>query len=243
MKIKYLIVFIIFALIFIMAKHYENQIGYEVWNEIRNSKYTLVIDAGHGGLDGGAVGYSGICEKDITLNISLKSKYLCDFLGITAILTREDENSLDYNPQVSIRENKVSDTRARVDLVNSINDAFLVSIHLNSFTNNTYSGAQIFYNNFSQSEKLANILQADIKTNLDFENQRQALKSPNSVYLIENAKCPAIIYECGFISNQKEEQMLANEEYQTKLAICMVSSFLKIQEEEIYETKNSVFMF
>lgn len=242
MKIKYIIMLIAFLIIFVLSRICEKEVGFPVFNQENNSETMLIIDAGHGGLDGGAVGFSGICEQDITLSISTKAHYLCGFLGINSMLTRENTSSLDYNPSANIRENKVSDTRARTELVNSIDNSFLVSVHLNSFTDSKYHGAQVFFNNYPISETFANLLQSEIKNNLDFSNERQALVAPNSVYLIENANCPAIIYECGFLSNENEEKLLSTNEYQTKLAVCMITSYLKIQKELQNETKDSVLM-
>ncbi|MFI3226839.1 MAG: N-acetylmuramoyl-L-alanine amidase [Clostridia bacterium] len=240
MRIKYIIMAVVFAIIFILSRISESKLGRVVWKEQETYEKVVIWDAGHGGEDGGAVGVTGVCEQYITLSISKKADYLCGFLGINSMLTREDDNSLDYNLSSNTRENKVADTRARTELVNSTANAFLISVHLNSFTDEQYYGAQIFYNNYSFSEQYANILQSDIKLHLDNANERKALIAPSSVYLIENANCPAVIYECGFLSNETEEQLLSNDGYQTKLAICAVSSYLKIQEEFENETKNSV---
>ena len=239
MKLKYII--IISALIFMSAKI----IGVEsetttASNEILNSQ-VLIIDAGHGGLDGGAVGNSGICEEDITLNISKQAELISEFLGINCILTRNDQDSLDFDENVSIRENKVSDTRARVSLVNSKENAFLISVHLNKFTDEKYKGAQVFYKDNDVSTNFANILQSEIKV-LDSTNNREALIAQDSIYLIKNSNFPSVIYECGFLSNYEEEQRLAQSEYQTKLALCMISSYLKLPKDVNYETKDVVSM-
>ncbi|MFI3116050.1 MAG: N-acetylmuramoyl-L-alanine amidase [Clostridia bacterium] len=240
MKNRFIATFLTLLLISVLY-HDEKNIQ-TVWNNENFNDSILIIDAGHGGLDGGAVSVNGICEQYITLNISKKADYLCTFLGISSILTRNDDNSLDFNPSANIKENKVADTKARTDFVNSFENPFLISVHLNSFTDSQYHGAQIFYNNYDISENLANILQSQIKNSIDFSNERNALLVPASIYLIENTNCPAIIYECGFLSNEIEEKLLDTQEYQTKLAICMISSYSKIQKELNYETKNSISM-
>lgn len=212
--------FLFFALVFDCNKIKT------VFNFHNMDNQMLIIDAGHGGLDGGAIGNLGTTEDDITLAISLKMSMLCDFLGIKHILTRSDENSLDFNENVSIKENKVADTRARTKLVNSFENAVLISVHLNKFTDESSKGAQIFYNTQEKSEVLAGNLQKIINNSLDLTNNRQSLKVQETVYLTKNSIHPAIIFECGFLSNYKEELLLIDEFYQTKLAICAISAYI-----------------
>lgn len=240
MKTKYIIILFFLMSMFTFSRFCDDGEVKSVLNEQSVNQTILIIDAGHGGLDGGAVGFSGVTEQAITLNISKKADFLCGFLGIASTLTRDDESSLDFNPLSNIKENKIADTRARTKFVNSVKNSILVSVHLNSYTDEKSQGAQIFYNDFEESQKLANILQTEIREKLDVQNKREALIAPTSVYLIQNANCPAIIYECGFLSNQEEEQKLQNEDYQTKLAICLVSSYMKIKKELNYETKGSI---
>lgn len=185
----------------------------------------LIIDSGHGGLDGGAIAENGYAESEATLEIGLKTKYLCDFLGIKNVLTRVDENSLDFDASKSIRENKVSDTRARVEIVNAIPNGILISVHLNKFSDENVFGAQVFYN--SDGEDLARLLQENIQKNLDLDNNREILKAPETVYLISNSNNPAIIFECGFLSNKDEVLLLSDADYQTKLALMAVTSYVE----------------
>lgn len=223
MKRKIIFVFIVC----LMLTFFSEFSGFKsVFGDINDDSTVLIIDAGHGGMDGGAVGTMGTAEDDITLAISLKMGLLCDFLGINYKLTRHDENSLDFNGNASIKENKVADTRARTKLVNSFDSAMLISVHLNKFTTSEPKGAQIFYNSVDNAEYFANNLQQTIKNSLDSENNRESLKAPETVYLIKNSIHPAIIFECGFLSNPQEELLLIDEIYHTKLAICAISAYI-----------------
>ena len=110
-----------------------------------NAQTTLVIDAGHGGFDGGAVGADGTAEQDINLSIAKRVQVLANFFGVPTAMTRPDENALDYNPSRTVRENKIADIKAREKLVNSIPSPVFLSIHLNKFSDAQYHGAQVFY--------------------------------------------------------------------------------------------------
>lgn len=223
MKRKLLILLLAFGLLVWFSK--STNTTFEVFNQSSKTyDKTLIIDAGHGGLDGGAVSENGICEADITIEIAYKTADLCSFLGIPYKYTRTDENSLDFDENVTIHENKVRDTKARVELVNSTPNGVLASIHLNSFTDSQYRGAQVFYN--ETALEFAEILQNTMNNYVDTTSTREVETAPKDVYLTNNVNCPAIIFECGFISNEQDEAMLYDQNYQTKLALALVSSFL-----------------
>ena len=112
---------------------------------VGNTEVTLVIDAGHGGFDGGAVGADGTAEQDINLSIAKRVQVLANFFGVPTAMTRPDENALDYDPSRTVRENKIADIKAREKLVNSIPSPVFLSIHLNKFSDAQYHGAQVFY--------------------------------------------------------------------------------------------------
>ncbi len=192
--------------------------------------FTLVLDAGHGGLDLGASSESGVSEAAINLEVTKKAGNLCDFLGVDYKYTRTDENSLDFDENASIASNKVSDTRARVEIVNSTENAFLVSIHLNKFDDSSVKGAQVFYNDNEISKAFAENLQIAIKTYVDPENTREAMPISRSVYLMNNVNSPAILLECGFLSNDEELEMLQNSDYQTKIALCLITDYINFME-------------
>ena len=191
---------------------------------------TLVIDAGHGGFDGGAIGATGTTEQDINLSIAQRVQALAGFFGVRTAMTRDSSEALDYNAGRSVRENKVTDIKAREKIVaDTVNPVFL-SIHLNKFTDPQYHGAQVFYSpNHADSKTLAELLQNDLIAGADPENHRQAKQAEKTIYLMKKLNCPAVIVECGFLSNPAEEKLLAQEEYHKKLAVCIVSGYLHYQ--------------
>ena len=178
---------------------------------------TVVLDPGHGGEDGGAVSPGGVGESNLNLAISLRTRELLRFLGISVVMTRETERSLHSPEAGSISEKKVSDLKNRVAFVSQIPNPVLVSIHQNMFSQSKYCGAQVFYSKTAGSKALAEALQARISTCLDPANHRQA-KPSEKVYLLEQISCPGVLVECGFLSNPREEALLQTEAYQKKLA-------------------------
>lgn len=183
---------------------------------------TVIIDAGHGGFDGGAVANDGTVEKDINLNISLM---LCDMLkysGYNVIMTRTDDTATDDILTAKIPSRKKSDLQNRLKLMDDNPDAVYVSIHLNKFTTSAANGAQVFYSgNFSESAALGEYIQSSIVSKLQPENNRVIKKGTSSTYLLYNAKVPAVIVECGFLSNTSELIKLKDEKYQSKMAFCI----------------------
>ena len=190
----------------------------------------LVIDAGHGGFDGGATGAAGTSEQQINLYIAQRVQALAGFFGVQTVMTRADELALDYDPSRTIRENKIADIRAREQIANELADPVFVSIHLNKFSDAQYHGAQVFYSvNHAGSKALAEQLQVCLIAGCDPENTRQAKPADTSIYLMKQLTCPAVIVECGFLSNPAEEQMLGEETYQKKLAACIVTGYLRYE--------------
>lgn len=204
---------------------------------------TLVIDAGHGGFDGGAVGASGITEQDINLSISQMVYQLSYFFGQKAVMTRTDTNALNYNANLSISQNKINDIHAREDITNSTENPIFMSIHLNKFEQSKYFGAQVFYSkNNSDSKIFAENMQSNLVLGIKNDNIRTAKQAANTIYLMKMLKCPAIVVECGFLSNPKEEQLLCSEDYQKQLAICIYSGYENYLNGENNETKNTFSM-
>ena len=143
-------------------------------------------------------------------------------------MTRTDEGALDYDPSRSVRENKIADIHARERIVQSISSPVFVSIHLNKFSDPQYHGAQVFYSaNSAFGKPLAEALQSALISGCDPENRRQAKQAESSVYLMRALTCPAVIVECGFLSNPDEETRLADENYHKKLAVCIVTGYLR----------------
>lgn len=198
------------------------------------SSFTVVIDPGHGGFDPGKVGVDGTLEKDINLAISLKLKDLLEQENIKVIITRTEDKAVG---QTEGEAKKQEDMRSRVEMINESNADLAVSIHQNSFTEESSKGAQVFYHPESEAgEKLALLIQEKIKQSVDDDNHRQA-KSNDSYYMLKKTTCPIVIVECGFLSNYAESALLNEEAYQKKIAEGIKEGILAYLEEQ--KKKNS----
>lgn len=184
----------------------------------------LIIDAGHGGLDGGAVSSNGVSEAAINLSISKKAEFIAEFLGIKTMMTRENENSLMQNASDTIKQNKRNDLKARVDIAKNNPESEFISIHLNKFSDCRYFGAQVFHKNDPSSILLAQNVQGALYE-IDERNKRSHKNIPNENYIFERIPNTGIIVECGFLSNAEEEMLLQNDDYQTKLAMLIVGGY------------------
>lgn len=179
---------------------------------------TIIIDAGHGGEDGGAVSDEGISESNINLSIALKLQNLLEQSGATVILTRSDENAIYDIDKKTLKEKKVSDIKNRVKIGNNSSADIFVSIHLNKISQTQYYGWQTFFKNGSEEgKKLATGIQNNLNESMQKENKRTPLKI-NNVYIIKYVEIPTVIVECGFLSNEEEEHQLQEDEYQNRLA-------------------------
>ena len=193
----------------------------------------VVIDAGHGGEDGGAVSPSGTVESGINLEIALRLDAVLGLYGTDTVLLRTEDVSLHDPDAQTLREKKASDLRNRAERVEAIPNALLVSIHQNTYTGSgRYHGAQVFYADAESSEALARHAQEILRQALDPQNTRQASKLPGAVYLMDHITCPAILVECGFLSNPEEDALLRTAGYQTKLAAALASALLSPIPEE-----------
>ena len=187
----------------------------------------FVIDAGHGGEDGGAVSALGTQESGLNLEISGRLNALMRFLGLRTKMIRTEDISV-YTEGTTIAQKKVSDIKNRVRIVESTPNAILVSIHQNHFSEAKYRGAQVFYN--AQSEALAKKLQQALCTQVDTKNHREC-KPAQNIYLMEHVTCPAVLIECGFLSNPQEELLLRDASYQKKLVCAIACTLLNDSEE------------
>ena len=178
--------------------------------------HTIVIDAGHGGEDGGAVSCTGVKESGINLEIAHRVNDLLHLLGCRTQMIRTTDISV-YTSGQTLAQKKVSDLKERVRIVNETQDPLLVSIHQNTFSDSRYSGGQIFYSTAGESKALADILQQRFCQTLNPGSSRQS-KMADGVYLMENIRCTAVLAECGFLSNAGEEAMLRTPAYQQKIA-------------------------
>ena len=181
---------------------------------------TIVIDAGHGGEDGGAVSCTGVMEKQINLEIALELNDLLHLLGHRTRMIRSDDRSV-YTAGDTIARRKVSDLKERVRMVEQTEDAVLVSIHQNLFPDARYSGAQVFYS--SEGQTLAESLQASFRQTVNPGSNREIKKASN-VYLMDHISCTGILVECGFLSNPEEEAQLRTKEYQQKICIVIAAT-------------------
>jgi len=186
-------------------------------------RLTLIIDPGHGGIDGGATSVSGVLESNINLDIAVRLRDLCNLLGFKTSMTRITDRSM-HTVGDTIAAQKVSDLKNRVTQINNTKDAFLVSIHQNYFQDSIYKGAQVFFGSEKYSEELANKLQSEIIRTLNKCSERR-VKKAKGIYLMQHITCPGVLVECGFISNPEEDELLQNESYQKKLCCVIASVF------------------
>ena len=184
--------------------------------------HRIVIDAGHGGEDGGASSKSGVLESTINLEIAGITNELLRFAGVRTAMVRTQDVSV-YTEGGSIQQKKVSDLKNRVKLVESTPNALLLSIHQNFFEQSKYHGAQVFYAKKDGSKALAERTQQLLRETLDKANHREA-KMAQSVYLMEHIECAGILVECGFLSNAQEEEKLRDADYQKKLAAAICAA-------------------
>ncbi|HOA80300.1 MAG TPA: N-acetylmuramoyl-L-alanine amidase CwlD [Defluviitaleaceae bacterium] len=179
------------------------------------AKRVIIIDPGHGGFDPGKMGINGAHEKDINLAIALKLQAYLEQSGAYVVITRNTDEGLNEEGDTN---KKRSDMRKRKELINSSEGDILISIHQNSFPESKYKGAQVFYHGHStEGERLAKEIQKQLKEFVDPNNKREA-KANTDYYVLKTTNIPAVIVECGFLTNPEEEANLNNEIYQEKVA-------------------------
>ena len=186
-------------------------------------EHCIIIDAGHGGVDGGATSCSGKLESEFNLEIALRLNDLLHLLGYDTGMIRTTDVSV-YTKGETIAQQKISDLKERVRIVNETEHALLVSIHQNTFPDERYRGAQVFYGGNGDSEVLAKQLQAAFTSTLNAGSKRQC-KRAEGVYLMEHIECTGVLVECGFLSNPEEEAFLKDPGYQKKLC-CVIAATL-----------------
>lgn len=195
-------------------------------SDISDNLPVIVIDPGHGGEDGGAVSDNGVLEKDINLSIANDTSALFYLLGFDILRTRKNDMALDSGED-TIRKRKVSDMKKRLEIFNSSKENTIISIHQNKFSESKYHGAQIFYSpNNSKSKQLADSIKYSVKGLLQPDNERECKKADGGIYLLKNTNNPAIIVECGFISNEEECNHLLDKQYQKQMAFSITAGFL-----------------
>ena len=187
---------------------------------------TLIIDPGHGGMDNGAVSPSGLRESEVNLDIAQRLDLLMGFFGVRTVMTRDTEDVAYSANARSIRDKKNEDMRNRVKLINSFENAVLISIHQNKYTDSGPFGAQVLYARTQGSKELAENMQKLMINALNPRNYRAAARIPGRVFIMNNVKIPAILIECGFLSNPEEEALLKTGEYRLKIAMTIAAGYL-----------------
>lgn len=184
----------------------------------------VVIDAGHGGIDGGASA-GEVYEKDLNLKISGKVRDYLSLYSVNAVMTRERDTLLADDES---KHKKRDDLLARVKFANSFGDCIYVSIHMNKFPIEKYSGLQVFYSpNNPLSEALSLVIQENVREKIDPDNTRQTKKAGASIYVLDRLTCPAVLIECGFLSNAEELKKLTDDGYQNALAFVIAGSIIE----------------
>ena len=193
--------------------------------EAQEKKPNLIIDAGHGGEDGGAV-VGDVLEKDINLDISNDTADLLKLFGFDVSMTRSSDNAL-TNEGKDVKLRKYNDMKMRLDMYNSSADNVIISIHQNKFSSASSHGAQVFYSpNNENSLRLAESMRNSVVSMIQPDNERECKKAGKEIYLLKNTDNPAVIVECGFISNQNERKLLLEKSYQKKMALAVTTGFL-----------------
>lgn len=199
-------------------------------SEYNISNLTVILDAGHGGIDPGAV-CGALIEKDLNLKVVNKLKDFLSVSGVTVVLTRTEDVLLGDGD--TIRAHKTADLKERLNIMEQTENCIFVSVHMNKFSSSSVHGLQTFYASYNEkSSKLAQCIQDKAKS-IDNTNKREIKPDDKNIYILEKATKPAVLVECGFLSNETDAKMLSDEEYQNKLAFAMYLGIMKyIQENE-----------
>lgn len=210
-KLEFFLLILLLAGLIVVSRNLGKYVSS---GKVKKAENTVVIDVGHGGADPGKVGINDAKEKDINLQIAKKVRKLLEKKGIKVVMTREEDTMLAKD---DTGNQKVQDMKERVKLINTIRPEFAVSIHQNSYHEESIHGAQVFYYKHSaEGEQLAAIMQKSLLA-VDKDNRRQA-KADDTYYLLKRTEVPTIIVECGFLSNQEEAEKLVTDEYQQQVA-------------------------
>ena len=228
--LKIFAVCLIFSLIILLLCYFSTYISTQdtVVTAMERKATQVVIDPGHGGRDGGAVSADGIIEKDLNLKVSFALRDILEICGVTTVMTREKDTLVcdESNPNLKGKI-KVTDLKNRLKIGNENSEALFISIHMNKFPVEKYSGLQVYYSPNNESgfvnaksiqEKVISILQPD--------NTRKVKKAGNSIFLLSRLNSPAVLVECGFLSNESEAKKLSDKNYQTQLSLVIADSII-----------------
>ncbi|MCL2509033.1 MAG: N-acetylmuramoyl-L-alanine amidase [Oscillospiraceae bacterium] len=232
MKVKHIVIlvslFIIGACLLFYFTAKGNGEALSAMTELTPHNAVIVIDAGHGGMDGGACAADGTPEKDINLSIALKLDEMLRAAGFKTVVTRKTDVSIHDGTAKTVRQQKVSDIKNRLAIVENMENAIFVSIHQNHYSKSNSKGSQVFYSkNNPSSQTLALSIQNTIAETLQPDNSRRIKQSGTEIYLLYHATRPAVMVECGFLSNYEETQMLKRDDYQNQLAFAIMGGIVR----------------
>lgn len=219
--IKFAAAIVIFAVIVILLLSFRESKASESFNSIDSR--TLVLDAGHGGIDGGAVSKSGIKESDINLSIAKKTEALAQLFAVNTVMTRDNDTDFYGENDYSEHDNILK----RAEIADLAQNAVLLSIHQNTYPSELVSGAEVMYAQTSGSEELGLRLQSNLILQADPQNRRVARPAAKDLLLTRSVHCPAVLIECGFLSNPEEASKLSDNGYQLKLAAVIAASYIQ----------------
>ena len=194
-----------------------------------SSAEILVLDAGHGGEDGGAVSAAGVPESHINLQIVQKMEQLFTFVGESTTLTRTGPDAIYSGDAKTLREKKISDLNNRVEMINQTPRGFLISIHQNSLPGTKARGAQVFYNAVAKDAAVS--VQQALNSGINGNNRKNAKQIDESIFLMNNIQRPGILVECGFLSHAEEAEILQTDSHQLRLSTAIVSGYLQSRTE------------
>ncbi|WP_100406028.1 N-acetylmuramoyl-L-alanine amidase CwlD [Bacillus solitudinis] len=219
------------SLLFIIQYQFISSDSWSTW-QLPLSGKVIILDPGHGGVDGGASSNGGALEKDVTLSISMQLRDYLQEAGALVLMTREEDRDLAHENTRKIRQRKMEDLKRRVEIVNESDGDMFISLHLNAIPSPRWSGAQTFYNRrISENETLAKFVQDEVKRNL--ENTNRYAKPIENIFLLKNAVIPGVLVEAGFLSNPTEAELLQTEQYQQKVAASIYQGILRYYTNEI----------
>lgn len=195
-------------------------------------KKCLLIDPGHGGEDGGTVGVNGILEKDLNLSLSEILGVILEFSGYEIVQTRNEDKML-YDRNVNYKgRKKMLDLKGRLEIAQNINPDLFIGIHMNAFPEQKYSGLSVYYSkNHTKSKDAAETIRSNVKSALQPQNNREAKAASSNIYILDRITCPAILVECGFLSNPEECKKLSSYDYRRELSFVLYSSLVSFLEE------------
>jgi N-acetylmuramoyl-L-alanine amidase len=229
--VKIAVYSLVVVLLFIfIKKQFLSDFSWSTWNTPLSGK-VIILDPGHGGPDGGAVGNNGKQEKDIALEICLALRDYLQEAGALVIMTRETDKDLAEKGTSRLRQRKAQDLRKRVDIINNTGADLFISVHLNAIPSERWHGAQTFYNSsIEESAYISKFIQDEIRRNL--ENTSRLAKPISGIYLMQRAKIPGALVEVGFLSNRHESELLSTKAYQRKVAASIYQGILRYSTNE-----------